>query len=114
MAGIADVGRNVARKFNLTNKQGQEMVIAVFEEIAASLEKGENVSIRDFGNFKVTEVAPRTITNPQTGEKVQLDKSTRAILTPGQKLKNRVKHTTPLTTLKKGADEEADAEEAAE
>lgn len=45
-------------------------VDAVFDCVKEDLANGDEVSIRDFGTFKVTECNERKGRNPQTGEEI--------------------------------------------
>ncbi len=55
-----------------TKVQAEEVVSTIFDSIAGSLKKGEDVSIAGFGIFSAKERAARTARNPRTGEAVNV------------------------------------------
>jgi len=55
-----------------TKVQAEGAVDAVFEAIAGSLIKGEDVSVAGFGIFSAKMRAARTARNPRTGEAIQV------------------------------------------
>ncbi len=66
----------VADKANITKKEAEVAVGAVFETITEALEKNEKVVVAGFGTFEIHERAPRQGRNIKTGE---------TILIPGSK-----------------------------
>jgi len=71
----SDIARIVAEKNNLPIKQSEEIVKNVFCIITESLQKGEDVNIHQFGNFKIKERAARNGINPKTKEKIKIPAS---------------------------------------
>jgi len=55
-----------------TKVQAEKVVDIVFEGIANSLKKGEDVSIAGFGIFSAKMRAARTARNPRTGESINV------------------------------------------
>ncbi len=55
-----------------TKVQAEEVVNTIFDSIAGSLKKGDDVSIAGFGIFSAKERAARTARNPRTGEAVNV------------------------------------------
>jgi len=53
-------------------KQAVTAVDAVFDTIAKTLSKGEEVAIPGFGTFRVSRRAAREGINPRTGEKIHI------------------------------------------
>jgi len=86
----ADMVEHLYDEIGLNKREAKDLVEMFFEEIKASLEKGENVKLSGFGNFVLRDKSPRPGRNPKTGEEVQV--SARRVVTfrPGQKLKSRV------------------------
>ena len=74
-----------------TKKQGQEAVEAIFDTIAKTLSRGEEVAIAGFGTFKVVKRAAREGRNPKTGEKIQIAASVKPKFRAGKVLKEAVK-----------------------
>lgn len=60
----------VAEKAELSRKDAEKAVAAVFDAITESLKAGDKVSLVGFGTFDVKERAERTGKNPRTGEAV--------------------------------------------
>ena len=60
----------VAEKAELSKKDSEKAVNAVFEAITESLKAGDKVALVGFGTFDVKERAERTGKNPRTGEPV--------------------------------------------
>jgi len=74
-----------------TKKQSQAVVEAVFDTIAKTMGKGEDVAITGFGTFKVVRRAARMGVNPRTGEKIQIGASVKPKFRAGKVLKEAVK-----------------------
>jgi len=72
-------------------KQAASAVDAVFDTIAQTLGRGEEVAIAGFGTFRTTKRAARAGINPRTGEKIQIAASVRPKFKAGKALKEAVK-----------------------
>ncbi len=57
---------------HLYRQNVERIVTTIFEEITATLARGDRVELRGFGAFSVKERGPRTGRNPRTGEAVQV------------------------------------------
>jgi integration host factor subunit alpha len=55
----AEIVARVSEKKELSNTDAAKIVEATFEVIKASLERGEKVKIKNFGNFAVRSKRPR-------------------------------------------------------
>jgi len=55
-----------------TKADAERAVETVFDSIAGSLKKGEDVSVAGFGIFSAKTRAARTARNPRTGESIQV------------------------------------------
>jgi DNA-binding protein HU-beta len=88
--GKADLVSYVAKATKLTKTDSQKAVEAVFEGIAFSLEKGEEVRLIGFGSFSTQKSAEREGRNPRTGEKIKIPSSTRAVFKAGKDLRDAV------------------------
>ncbi len=80
----------VAEKTELTKKDSEKAVNAVFESIAESLEKEEKVVIVGFGTFEVRQRAERMGRNPSTKEVIKIPASKAPAFRAGKNLKDRV------------------------
>ncbi|MCJ1779049.1 HU family DNA-binding protein [Mammaliicoccus sciuri] len=82
---------SVSEKANLTKKEADLAVDAVFESIQKSLSDGEKVQLIGFGNFEVRERAARKGRNPQTGKEIDIPASKVPAFKAGKALKDAVK-----------------------
>ncbi len=81
----------VAAKADITKKDAEKAVAAVFGAIEDALVEGEKVQLIGFGTFEVKERAARTGHNPRTGESVEIAASKVPAFKAGAALKNAVK-----------------------
>lgn len=79
-----------SKELTLGKRDAIKLVESVFEEIASTLESGQDVKLSSFGNFDLRNKAERPGRNPKTGEVIAV--SARRVVTfhPGQKLKTVV------------------------
>jgi DNA-binding protein HU-beta len=82
-----DLVDRIAEDHELTARFARELVDSVFETIANTARKGEEVSIFGFCKFKVAERAARKGRNPATGESVKIAASKNLRFTPARSLK---------------------------
>ena len=75
MATKAELISSVADRAGVTKSQADAVLSAFFDLTAETVKGGEKVSWPGFGAFSMTERAPRTGRNPQTGEPVKIGKS---------------------------------------
>ena len=87
---------NIAKKLvdrvgfiKVSQKDAPEVVNAIFDIIAESLQNGEEVGIRNFGSFKLKKENPRTIKTP-TGKMSKLKNINKIYFKPAKKLKEKV------------------------
>lgn len=66
----AELVSAVAEKADMSKKDAEKAVKAVFEVIEESLAQSEKVQLVGFGTFEVKERAERTGRNPQTKEAI--------------------------------------------
>ena len=81
----------VAEKTDLTKKDSEKAVSAVFEAITETLKKGDKVSLVGFGTFEVKERAARSGINPRTKEPITIAASKSPVFKAGKALKDAVK-----------------------
>lgn len=88
----AELAENLFETLGLNKREAKELVEHFFEEIRASLEKGECVKLSGFGNFNLRDKNQRPGRNPKTGEDIPI--SARRVVTfkAGHKLKSRVEN----------------------
>lgn len=69
----ADIVEKIQTETEMTKKESNEMVEAVFSIMKSTLESGENLKISGFGSFIVKQKADRRGRNPQTGEAITIE-----------------------------------------
>ncbi|KUK31513.1 MAG: DNA-binding protein Hup [Thermoanaerobacterales bacterium 50_218] len=80
----------VAEKAEMTKKDAEKAVNAVFAAIEEALARGEKVQLVGFGTFEIRERAARTGRNPQTGEEIQIPATKVPAFRAGKALKDAV------------------------
>ncbi|WP_066297461.1 HU family DNA-binding protein [Bacillus sp. FJAT-29937] len=81
----------VAEISELSKKDSNKAVDAVFQAIEDALKNGDKVQLIGFGNFEVRERAARKGRNPQTGEEIEIQASKLPTFKPGKALRDAVK-----------------------
>lgn len=69
---LESLTETLSAKAGIPKSQASELIRSIFEQIGASLEKGERVALPGFGAFTVGQRAARTGRNPRTGEPIQI------------------------------------------
>ncbi len=80
----------VAEQSELSKKDADKAVNAVFEAIAATLASGEKVQIVGFGSFEVKSRSQRVGRNPRTKEEIVIPASKLPVFKAGKSLKEQV------------------------
>ncbi|HHY36931.1 MAG TPA: HU family DNA-binding protein [Firmicutes bacterium] len=80
----------VADKADLTKKDAEKAINAVFETIQEALAAGEKVQLIGFGTFEVRERKARMGRNPQTGEEIEIAAARVPAFKAGKALKDAV------------------------
>ena len=81
----------VALKSELTKKDADKAVAAVFDAIKEAVAAGDKVQLIGFGTFEAKERAARECRNPRTGETIKVDASKIPSFKAGQGFKDAVK-----------------------
>ena len=81
----------VAEKSNLSKKDAEAAVNAVFDGIVDALKKDGKIQLVGFGSFEVKERAARTGTNPATGAAIEIPASKAPVFKAGKALKESIK-----------------------
>jgi DNA-binding protein HU-beta len=82
-----DLVAQVAANTDMTKKDADKAVNAVFEAMSKALAGGEKISISGFGTFEVRERAERQGTNPRTGERMTIEATRSVAFKQGKALK---------------------------
>ena len=80
----------VAEKAELSKKDSDKAVAAVFDAITESLKAGDKVALVGFGTFDVKDRPERTGKNPRTGEPVAIAATRVPTFKAGKGLKDAV------------------------
>lgn len=75
---------------NLFHRDIEKVVSVVFDEISASLARGERVELRGFGAFSVKRRPARTGRNPRSGEPVTIEAKAAPFFKAGKELRDRL------------------------
>ena len=86
----ADLVAAVAEKADMSKKDAEKAVKAVFDAIEESLAANEKVQLVGFGTFEVKDRAERTGRNPQTKETITIPASKVPGFKAGKALKDAV------------------------
>lgn len=81
----------VADKTGATKKDALDMLNTSLDMVAATLKKGEKVTLVGFGTFLVRKRKARDGRNPQTGAKIKIPAKRVPAFTAGKELKSAVK-----------------------
>ena len=88
--GKSELQDMVAKEAGLNKAQAGRAVDAVINSITDALQKGDEVRLTGFGNFRVTQTAARTGRNPRTGDTINIPAGKRPAFSPGSRLKQAV------------------------
>ena len=80
----------VANEAEITKKDAEKAVKAVFSVISDSLTKGDKVQIIGFGTFEVRQRKAREGRNPRNNEPIQMEASKTPAFKAGKQLKDLV------------------------
>ena len=80
----------LSRHSELTHRQSETIVNAMFEAMAQVLARGERIEIRGFGSFGVKQRGSRQGRNPKTGAQVAVEAKRIPFFRAGKELKLEV------------------------
>ncbi len=84
----SELTKHVADSTGLKQAEAAKLVDTVFDTIAASLKKGEQVAIAGFGTFVAKTRAAREGRNPSTGMTIKIPQRTSAAFKPAAAMKD--------------------------
>ena len=84
------ISRIRAQNPHLHPRDIEKIVDAIFDEITASLARGERIELRGFGAFSVKFREARTGRNPKTGALVPVPKRAAPHFKAGQEMRQRL------------------------
>ena len=85
-----DLINSVSEKAEVTKKDAEKVINAVFASISDALAANEKVQLVGFGTFEVKERAARVGRNPQTGETINIAAAKVPTFKAGKGLKDAV------------------------
>lgn len=86
----ADLVEKIAVQVELSKKESEHVVNAVFRSIIDALAQGDKVELRGFGSFRTRLRDSRIGRNPKTGDKVDVPQKSVPFFKPGKHLKQLV------------------------
>ena len=86
-----DLVGKIAKEVGITKSQAEATFNSLIGGIAASLKKGQKVTLVGFGTFSVAKRKARTGRNPQTGAPIKIAARKVPKFTPGSDLKKTVR-----------------------
>ena len=86
----ADLVEKIAVQVELSKKESERVVNAVFRSIIDALAQGDKVELRGFGSFRTRLRDSRIGRNPKTGDKVDVPQKSVPFFKPGKHLKQLV------------------------
>lgn len=81
----------ISEDLDMTQKQVDEVVTALLEEIKGQVAKGEKITLTGFGTFQKRDRKGRTGRNPRTGEEIKIPPSSVPAFSAGKQFKDTVK-----------------------
>jgi DNA-binding protein HU-beta len=85
-----DLINSVSERAEVTKKDAEKIINAVFASISDALSANEKVQLVGFGTFEVKERAARVGRNPQTGETINISAAKVPTFKAGKGLKDAV------------------------
>jgi integration host factor subunit beta len=86
----ADLIEEVSRVVEMTRKEAEVIVEAIFDSIVRALRSGDKIEIRGFGSFRTRQRQPRIGRNPKTGTRVDVPAKKIPYFKPSKELKDVV------------------------
>ena len=99
----ADLIEEVSRMVEMTRKESEVIVEAIFDSIVRYLRTGDKIEIRGFGSFRTRQRQPRIGRNPKTGARVEVPAKKIPYFKPSKELKDVVNYSAaPIATAPPG------------
>jgi len=81
----------ISEDLDATQKQVDEIVSALLEEVKNQVAKGEKITLTGFGTFQKRDRKGRIGRNPRTGEEIKIPASSVPAFSAGKQFKDTVK-----------------------
>lgn len=86
----AELIEEVSKVVEMTRKDSEIIVEAIFDSVVRSLKANEKIEIRGFGSFRTRERQARIGRNPKTGARVEVPSKRIPYFKPSKELKDLV------------------------
>ncbi len=86
----AELIDEVSRVVEMTRKDSEVIVEAIFNSVVQALHSGDKIEIRGFGSFRTRRRQPRVGRNPKTGARVDVPAKRIPYFKPSKELKDLV------------------------
>jgi len=86
----AELIDEVSRVVEMTRKDSEVIVEAIFDSVVKALHSGDKIEIRGFGSFRTRRRQPRVGRNPKTGARVEVPAKRIPYFKPSKELKDLV------------------------
>ena len=86
----ADLIDRVSSVVEMTRKESEVVVEAIFDSVVRSLRTGDKTEIRGFGSFRTRQRQPRIGRNPKSGARVEVPAKRIPFFKPSKELKDVV------------------------
>jgi integration host factor subunit beta len=100
----ADLIEEVSRVVEMTRKEAEVIVEAIFDSIVRALRSGDKIEIRGFGSFRTRQRQPRVGRNPKTGTRVEVPAKKIPYFKPSKELKDVVNHSNHASPVEVSAE----------
>ena len=101
------VQRIATRNPRLYQRDLENVVNAILDEVVAALARGDRVELRGFGAFSVRHRFARTARNPRTGEHVSVEQKSFPFFKPGKEMRVRLNRENAAQEVSGGAEDRA-------
>jgi integration host factor subunit beta len=86
----AELIDEVSKVVEMTRKESEVIVEAIFDSVVRALRAGDKIEIRGFGSFRTRQRQPRVGRNPKTGARVDVPAKRIPYFKPSKELKDLV------------------------
>jgi integration host factor subunit beta len=86
----AELIEEVSRVVEMTRKDSEVIVEAIFDSVVRALRGGDKIEIRGFGSFRTRQRQPRVGRKPKTGARVDVPAKRIPYFKPSKELKDLV------------------------
>jgi len=86
----ADLVDEVSRATDLSRKDSEVIVEALFDSVVRALKNSDKLEVRGFGSFRIRKRKARQGRNPKTGEKVDVPEKKVPYFKPSKELKDLI------------------------